>query len=153
SELTGLTRDDVSLGPGAHVRCCGKGRKERCTPLRAQSVAVLRQWLKCQNAPGCSPLFPSRRGTRLRRDAVEQLVKKYAKRAAPRCASLRGKNISPHVLRHTSAMQLLHGGVDRAVIALWLGHESVETTQMYLHADLSIKESPLYHTAPPRTCA
>jgi integrase/recombinase XerD len=153
SEITALRRQDVHLGSGAHVRCQGKGRKERCTPLRGQSAAVLRQWLQRDDAPGSSPLFPSIRGGRLSRDAVERLVSRHASRAAARCASLRGKVVSPHVLRHTSAMQLLHGGVDRSVIALWLGHESVETTQMYLHADMSIKERALARTAPPQTGA
>jgi site-specific recombinase XerD len=153
SELTGLLRDDVHLGAGAHVRCSGKGRKERCTPLRSQSLAVLRAWFKRHDAPGPSPLFPSRRGTSLSRDAVERLVAAHAARAACSCPSLRRMTVSPHVLRHTSAMQLLLGGVDRSVIALWLGHESVETTQMYLHADLSIKERALARTAPPHTGA
>jgi site-specific recombinase XerD len=153
SELIGLTRADVHLGRGAHVRCSGKGRKERCTPLRSQSVAVLRAWLKRHDRGASTPLFPTRSGTSLSRDAVERLVAKYATRAAESCISLRGKVVSPHVLRHTSAMQLLHGGVDRSTIALWLGHESVETTQMYLHADLSIKERALARTAPPRTGA
>lgn len=151
SELIGLTRDDVHLGKGAHVRCCGKGRKERDTPLRAQSVAVLRAWLKECGAAGSAPLFASRRGGALSRDAVERIVSKHAARAARSCDSLRGKAVSPHVLRHSSAMQLLQAGVDRSVIALWLGHESVETTEMYLHADLSIKERALARTAPPRT--
>lgn len=153
SELTSLTRDDVHLGTGAHIRCRGKGRKERCTPLRSQSIVVLREWLKRDDLPGSSPLFPSRRGTSLSRDAVERLVEKYAKRAARSCTSLRGKMVSPHVLRHTSAMQLLQAGVDTSVIALWLGHESVETTQMYLQADLSIKERALARTHPSRTAA
>lgn len=153
SELVGLTRDDVHLGKGAHVRCRGKGRKERNTPLRAQSVAVLRAWLKECGTAGSAPLFSSRLGGSLSRDAVERLVGKHAARAARSCESLCSKTVSPHVLRHTSAMQLLQGGVDRTVIALWLGHESVETTEMYLHADLSIKERALARTARYRTGA
>lgn len=148
SELIQLNAQDVHLGTGAHVRCCGKGRKERCTPLTAQTIAVLRPWMHEHALQPSDPLFPSRRGTRLSRDAVERLVHKYVVHAQESCPSLRGKRISPHVLRHTSAMQLLHAGVDRSVIALWLGHESVETTQIYLHADLSIKERALARVAP-----
>ncbi len=148
SELIGLTVADVILGDGAHVRCLGKGRKARCTPLRPQTVAVLRSWLKRLAAPSTAPLFPSRRGGALSRDAVERLVAKHATAAARSCRSLVGKTVSPHVLRHTTAMQLLTAGVDCSVIALWLGHESVETTQIYLHADLSIKERALARTAP-----
>ena len=150
SELIQLSCQDLHLGPGAHVRCQGKGRKERCTPLTAQSVTVLRAWLKENQLQPSDPLFPSRRGGRLSRDAIERLVKKYVAKAHSHCPSLRGKRISPHVLRHTCAMQLLRAGVDQAVIALWLGHESIETTQIYLHADLSIKERALARTAPAR---
>jgi site-specific recombinase XerD len=150
SEIIELKRQDVHLGTGAHVRCHGKGRKERCTPLTAQTVTVLRTWMQESPAQPADPLFPSPRGGSLSRDAVERLVHKYVAKAQSHCPSLRGKRISPHVLRHTSAMQLLHAGVDHAVIALWLGHESVETTQIYLHADLSIKERALARTAPSR---
>jgi integrase/recombinase XerD len=153
SELVGVTRGDVDLGKGAHVRCRGKGRKERATPLRAQSVAVLRAWLKDCDGDAGSPLFPSRRGGAMSRDAVERIVATHARSAARRCPSLRTKDVSPHALRHTSAMRLLEAGVDRSVIALWLGHECVETTEMYLHADLSIKERALARTAPPKTGA
>ena len=151
SELIGLTRGSVDLGKGAHVHCRGKGRKERATPLREPSIAVLRAWLKECDGDSGSPLFPSRKGGALSRDAVERLVAKYAASAACRCPSLRNKTVSPHVLRHTSAMRLLEAGVDRSVIALWLGHESIETTEMYLHADLSIKQRALARTAPPST--
>jgi integrase/recombinase XerD len=153
SELIGLTRGDVHLGRGAHVRCTGKGRKERCTPLRSQTVVVLRGWLKRQRGDAASPLFPSQRGAPLSRDAVERLLAKHTAEAAEVCPTLRGKTISPHVLRHTSAMQLLQGGVDRSTIALWLGHETVETTQMYLQADLTIKQRAIARTAPPLTGA
>lgn len=148
SEIAALTFGDVDLGPSAFVRCRGKGRKERCTPLRSETLAVLRAWVKTTPADPSTPLFPSRRGGHISRDAIEALVSKHAVVAARTCPSLRAKTVSPHVLRHTSAMQLLHAGVDRAVIALWLGHESVETTQMYLHADLSIKERAIARTAP-----
>jgi integrase/recombinase XerD len=121
SELTGLRRQDISLGTGAHLRCHGKGRKQRCTPLTAQTVAALLAWTRELNAALDSPLFPSRRGTPLSRDAVERLIDKYAHAAAQRCPSLRDKRITPHVLRHSTAMQLLGAGVDTSVIALWLG--------------------------------
>ncbi len=153
SELIALTRQDVHLGTGPYVRSHGKGRKERCTPLTAQTVAVLRAWLKEHPGEGADPLFPTRRGTSLGRDAVEKLVSKYAAIAARGCPSLQGKAVSPHVLRHTAAMQLLHAGVDTSVIAMWLGHEGVETTQIYLHADLSLKERALERTAPLDTVA
>lgn len=148
SELIGLRRQDISLHHGPHVRCHGKGRKERCTPLTTQTVAVLRAWISAQDTNPDAPLFPSRRGTPLSRDAVERLVDKHAHNAAQRCPSLRDKTISPHVLRHSTAMQLLHAGVDTSVIALWLGHESVQSTQIYLHADMSIKQKALDRIAP-----
>lgn len=152
SELTGLTRDDVHLGVGAHVRCQGKGRKDRCTPLTTQTVAVLRVWLaEIRGGSTTDPVFPSRRGTPLSRDAVEGLLAKYTAVAVRRCPSLRAKQLSPHVLRHTSAMQLLQAGVDTSVIALWLGHESAKTTHIYLHADMAMKERALARTAPPST--
>jgi integrase/recombinase XerD len=148
SELIQLNAQDVHLGTGAHVRCRGKGRKERCTPLTAQTIAVLRPLMQEHAQQPTDPLFPSRRGTRLSRDAVERLVHKYVTHARAGCPSLRDKRISAHVLRHTSAMLLLQAGVDRSVIALWLGHESIETTQIYLHADLSMKERALARVAP-----
>jgi integrase/recombinase XerD len=150
SELTGLRSGDIVLTAGAHVRCLGKGRKDRCTPLTRDAVALLRAWLAESAGDLDAPAFPSRRGTRLSRDAVERLVTKYADKAGDRCASLRGKRVTPHVLRHTTAVMLLQAGNDRAVIALWLGHESIETTQIYLDADLSTKERALARTAPLR---
>ena len=148
SELIGLKREDVVLGPGAHVRCVGKGRKHRQTPLRRDAVVALEAWLGTPAGAPTDPLFPSIQGRALSRDAVERLIARYAAAAAERCPSLKGKRVSPHVLRHSTAMELLHQGVDRSVIALWLGHESVETTQMYLHADLRLKEKALSHTTP-----
>lgn len=148
SELIGLTREDIVLGPGAHLRCLGKGRKHRSTPLRRDAVTALQAWLRTQPGTPADPLFPGVRGHSLSRDAVERLVTRYASAAAERCPSLKGKRVTPHVLRHGTAMELLRHGVDRAVIALWLGHESVETTQMYLHADLQLKEEALSHTTP-----
>ena len=148
SELTGLRNQDVELRAGAHVRCWGKGRKQRATPLRPRTVSVLRTWMKeCAGRPE-DPLFPTRRGTPLSRDALAALVAKHATVAAQRESSLTTRNVTPHVLRHTCAMNLLRGGVDRSVLALWLGHEQVETTSMYVHADLSIKERALDRTRP-----
>jgi site-specific recombinase XerD len=148
SELVGLSCQDIVLGTGAHVRCQGKGRKERCTPLRAETAKMLGAWLRERRGRPEDPLFLSTRGAKLSRDAVERLLAKYAAAATRTCASLKRKKISPHVLRHTAAMDLLQHGVDRSVIALWLGHESVETTQMYLHADMRLKEQALSRTQP-----
>jgi integrase/recombinase XerD len=148
SELIGLTREDVVLGPGAHLRCLGKGRKHRQTPLRRDAVLALEAWLRTPPGAPTDPLFPSLQGRPLSRDAVERLIARYAAAAAERCPSLKAKRVTPHVLRHSTAMELLRHGVDRSVIALWLGHESVETTQMYLHADLRLKEKALSHTTP-----
>ena len=148
SEVTALCCQDITLGTGAHVRCTGKGRKERNTPLRKETAAILRTWLKERNVAPTQALFPNARGGRLSTDGVEHLLKKHLATAKQQCPSLNKKHVTPHVLRHTTAMELLQCGVDRAVIALWLGHESVETTQMYLHADLKLKEKALAQTAP-----
>ena len=148
SELIRLNCQHVVLGTGAHVRCLGKGRKERCTPLRPEAAMMLDAWLRQRQGRPEDPVFPSIRGGRLSRDAVERLITKYSHLAARTCPSLKRKNVSPHVLRHSTAMDLLHHGVDRSVIALWLGHESVETTQMYLHADMRLKEKALSRTEP-----
>jgi len=147
SELTALRRQDVTFGTGAHVRCNGKGRKLRCTPLRRDVARVLQAWLReCE--PGAdAPVFPRSRGGRMSEDAVERLVAKHVAAARQRRPSLGSKRVTPHTLRHTAAMRLLQAGVDRSVIALWLGHESMETTQMYLHADLRLKEKALARTA------
>lgn len=151
SELTGLVVGDLELGVGAHVRCCGKGRKQRATPLTTQTVAVLRVWLRERGGCPTDPAFPTLRGGPLSSDAVQWLLAKYVSLAAQRCPSLRHKKVSPHTLRHSCAMNLLHGGVDTTVIALWLGHESVQTTQIYLHAGLALKEKAISRTAPPNT--
>jgi len=148
SELISLRVENIVFGTGAHVRCHGKGRKERCTPLTRQTTAVIRAWLAENRATATDVVFPSSRGTPLSRDAVERLVSKYARSAARRCPSIARKRVTPHVLRHSTAVGLLEAGVDRAVIALWLGHESVETTQIYLDADLAMKERALARTAP-----
>jgi integrase/recombinase XerD len=151
SELTALTRQDIHLGTGPHARCHGKGRKERCTPLTAQTVNTLRVWLAERAGQDSDPLFPSSRGGPLSRDAIERLVSKHTATATHRCTTLRDKKVSPHVLRHSAAMALLHAGVDITVIALWLGHESITTTQIYLHADMTLKERALARTAPTET--
>ncbi len=148
SELIGLNCQDIVLGTGAHVRCFGKGRKQRCTPLRPETARALAAWLRERHALPDVPVFPSIRGARLSRDAVERLITKYTQCAESTCPSLKRKKISPHVLRHSAAMDLLQHGVDPSVIALWLGHESVETTQIYLHADMRLKEKALSRTAP-----
>jgi integrase/recombinase XerD len=148
SELTSLDRSAITFGTGAHVRCRGKGRKDRSTPLTTGTAAVLRSWLK-EPVPQTEVLFPNARGGRLSADSVQYLVRKYAQVAAVRCPTLRGKRVSPHVLRHSAAMELLAAGVDSSVIALWLGHESVNTTQIYLHAHLALKEAALARITPP----
>lgn len=149
SELVNLKCEDAVLqNTGAHVRCLGKGRKQRCTPIGKQTVAVVRTWLKEHKGTGADPLFPSRRGGTLSSDAVQKLVTKYADIASRTRESLKKKRVTPHVLRHSAAVSLLRGGVDPCVIALWLGHESPVTTKIYLHADLSIKEKALMRTAP-----
>jgi len=148
SELTGLTVADVHLGNGAHVSCLGKGRKQRITPLTSETVATLKLWMIERAGHSGDPLFPTRTGTRLSRDGLERRVTRHAATAARICPSLAERKISPHVLRHTAAMRLLHAGVDTTVIALWLGHESVATTQIYVHADLALKERALARTAP-----
>jgi site-specific recombinase XerD len=150
SEFTHLRVEDFVFGIGPHVRCHGKGRKERCTPLTRQTASVMRAWLAENRATATDLAFPSPRRTPLSRDAVERLVSKYTDAAARRCPTLARKHVTPHVLRHSTAVSLLEAGIDRSVIALWLGHESVETTQMYLDADLALKERALARTAPPR---
>lgn len=148
SELTGLRCEDVVLGNGAHLRCRGKGRKERCTPLRKDAVAALRSWLRERNGQPSDPLFPNVRGDTLGPDGVNILLAKHAAKARKQCSSLKKKRVTSHVLRHTLAMELLQNGVDRTVISLWLGHERPDTTQMYLDANLKIKEQALAKTKP-----
>jgi integrase/recombinase XerD len=149
SELTGLTCGDVTLGAGANLRCRGKGRKERCTPLTRPTARVVRDWLTERHGEPTDPLFPSRAGGRLSADAVADLLAKHLATAADRCPSLKAKRVSPHTLRHTAAMTLLRAGVDTSTIALWLGHAGTKATQVYLHADLALKEAALARTAPP----
>jgi integrase/recombinase XerD len=148
SELTGLRNCDVELGSGAHLRCRGKGRKSRATPLRSEVVAVLRTWMKERQGTPQDTLFPTRAGTPLTRDAVAALVEKHAAKAAQHQPSLATKRVTPHVLRHSCAMSLLRRGVDRTVIAMWLGHERLDTVGIYTHADMTIKERALARTKP-----
>jgi integrase/recombinase XerD len=149
SELTALTRADAHLGTGPHVRCVGKGRKERATPLTAHVTRLLRAWLGERGGGPGDPLFPTSRGQPLSRDAVELLVARHAKAAQAACPALCGKTVTPHVLRHTAAMSLLRAGTDITVIALWLGHEHAETAQIYIHADQALKQRALDRTTPP----
>ena len=151
SELTGLRRAHITLTTGPHLHCHGKGRKQRVTPLTRQTAQVLRVWQQERAGNPDDPLFATSRGSRLSRDAVAWLLAKHVATAAHACASLNAKTISPHTLRHTAAMRLLHADIDITIIALWLGHESTQTTQIYLHADLALKERALARTAPPNT--
>jgi site-specific recombinase XerD len=151
AELTALCCHDVHLGTGAHIQISGKGRKQRATPLTKHTTTVLRQWTQERRGQPHQPLFPTSRGRPLSRDAVALLVTKHAGAAARKCPTLTAKNVTPHTLRHSAAMNLLHAGVDSTVIALWLGHESVEATQIYLHADMEIKERALARTTPPNS--
>jgi integrase/recombinase XerD len=151
SELTSLACGDVHLGHGAYVACHGKGRKDRITPLTPGTVTTLRAWLAERGGEPGDPLFVTSRGGPMSHDALQQRLAVYAATAARTCPALAGKNITPHVLRHTTAMRLLHAGTDITVIALWLGHESVTTTQIYLHADMALKQQALDRTTPPAT--
>ena len=151
SELIGLTHNDIQLGNGAHVRCHGKGRKDRATPLTRQTVAVQRIWVVDHDSGPTGPVFATREGRPLSRDAIAKLVTKHATRAAAHCPSIATKTVTPHTLRHSAAMALLHAGVDTSVIALWLGHEDPASTQAYLHADMTIKEKALARVRSPNT--
>ena len=146
SELTNLRREDVRLGAGAFIRCLGKGRKARCTPLRSDVAAYLAHWLSKQPPDPDTPVFPTAAGKAMSSDALQRLVARHVRAAGRACPSLKSKRVTPHTLRHTTAMNLLHRGVDITVIALWLGHESIETTQIYLHADMAMKEKALART-------
>lgn len=147
SELTSLTCADVELGAGAHLRCTGKGRKKRCTPLTKPTARLLQRWITDRRAAPSDPLFPTRVGGHLSRDAVADLIAKYLPAATTKCPTLAVKNVTPHTLRHTAAMELLSAGVDTSTIALWLGHASTKATDVYLHADLALKERALARTA------
>jgi site-specific recombinase XerD len=148
SELIALRVSDVSLSTGPHIRVHGKGRKQRSTPLKAETVAALRQWLHERQGEPEDPVFPTRQGRPLSPDAISKLVAKHTAQAATRCPSLAAKHVSPHVLRHTNAMLLQAARVDIATIALWLGHESIKTTYIYQHADDALKQRAIDRTAP-----
>ncbi|WP_443478368.1 tyrosine-type recombinase/integrase [Novosphingobium aerophilum] len=148
SELTGLDRDAVCLGPSAHVRCLGKGRKERATPITKTAQHALSEWLAEPARLKTTVLFPTIQGARMSSDSVQYLLAKYVGQAAKDCPSLRSKRVSPHILRHSAAMELLAAGVDTTVIALWLGHESTRSTQPYLHAHIAMKEAALARLEP-----
>lgn len=151
SEITSLRQRDVVLGRGAHVRCEGKGRKERCTPLAKPTVVVLKAWINEQGDDESRFLFPSSNGGRLSADAVQHALAKHVAAARSTCPSLAKKHVTPHVLRHTAAMELFQAGVDRSLIAIWLGHESLDTTQIYLDANLQLKEAVLDRMNPVRS--
>ena len=148
SELVNLTPADIELGAGAHVNTLGKGRRQRITPLTKATVTSLKAWLSERRGSDHDPLFPTRTGAALTRDALARRLTKYSDQAARGCPSLRQKTVTPHTLRHTAAMRLLHAGIDTSVIALWLGHQQIETTQIYIHADLALKERALARTSP-----
>ena len=152
SELTGLRCQDIRNGADvAYLHCIGKNRKERTVPLIPQTIKTLTVWLKERHGMPEDPLFPTIRGGRLSRDAVEWLIDKHARTAAERCPTLRSKRITAHVLRHTTAMTLLQSDISTSVIALWLGHEQESTTRGYLHGDLRLKQRAIDRTAPPDT--
>ena len=148
SELTALAVGDVHLGTGAHVSCLGKGRRQRITPLAANTARLLQAWITECAGSNTDPLFPTRRGTPLSRDALQRRIDKYAALAADSCPTLTEKRASPHIMRHSAAMRLLNAGVDIVTVALWLGHQNVATTNTYVHADLALKERALARTAP-----
>ena len=146
SELISLRWHDVVFGTGAHVMCTGKGRKVRCVPLRKETVTAMHAWRKEQDGQPDEPVFPNARRQALSRDGVEYLLSEHTKIASMNCPSLKKKRVSPHVLRHSTAMDMLQHGVDRSIIALWLGHESMETTEVYLHGNLALTEQALART-------
>ena len=149
SELVSIRVCDVCLGASTHIRITGKGRKKRATPLTGETVAIVRQWLTERRGEPSDPLFPTRQGHPLSRHTVGLLVSKHAATAAVACPSLKTKRVTPHTLRHSNAMLLRAKDVDIATIALWLGHESTQTTHIYEHADPALKERAIARTAPP----
>jgi site-specific recombinase XerD len=151
SEIRLLRQENIQFGSGAHIRCFGKGRKTRCTPLRAETAISLNEWIQELGGAPADPVFPSSRGGALSADAIQQIVSRHVASTCLICPSLKGRSITPHTLRHTAAMSLLRNGVDLSVIALWLGHESTETTQIYLHADMEIKKKALKYMTEDKT--
>ena len=153
SELIGLNIADIHAGTGPHVHCLGKGRKERRTPLLPPVLVILGSWIEEHGGPADAPLFTTTTGRRLSRDAIEQRIRVTVTTAAPSCPTLKDKRVTAHTLRHTSAMKLLLAGVDTTVIALWLGHEQISTTNIYIHADMTLKEKAIAKVAPPTATA
>ena len=151
SELTGLTVADIRLGTGPHVRCHGKGRKNRAVPLTAHTRQSVKAWLAERAGNDTDPVFPGRTGNRLSRNAVERLVAKHARTASAACPSMAGKHVTPHTMRHSAAMALVSAGTDISVIALWMGHESLDSSMAYIHADMALKQQALERTAMPGT--
>ena len=151
SELTGLRISDIHLGSGPHVYCRGKGRRDRCTPLTPSTVRTLTAWLAEHGGQPGDPLFPTQAGNPLSRDAVARLLTKYVQLASASCPGLKGKTVSPHTLRHSAAMALVHAGIDPTVIALWMGHASPLSTRPYLHADMQLKQQAADRLTPPGT--
>lgn len=150
SEIIALRREQVRLdaATGAHLELHGKGRKDRVVPLWAETARVLRAWLRERGDQDGDVAFPNARGRALSRDGIDYLLRRAVASAVASCPSLGAKKVSPHVLRHSTAMHLFQAGVDMAVVALWLGHESLETTHVYIEADLATKERALNKLAP-----
>ena len=153
SELIGLSVADIHTGTGPHVHCLGKGRKERRTPLLPAVVGILGSWIEERGGTAEDPLFATTTGRRLSRDAIEQRLRVAVATAAGSCPSLNGKRVTAHTMRHTAAMRLLQSGVDTTVIALWLGHEQISTTNIYLHADMTLKENAIAKVTPSAVAA
>jgi len=148
SELAGLVCQDITLAAGANVHTIGKGRKERRTPLTPPTKATLNAWLRERAGAPEDPLFPTITGKRLSRDAIERRLARHVAVAAQTCPSITTKRVTMHTLRHTAAMRLLLAGNDITVIALWLGHEQISTTNIYLHADMTHKQQAIDRTKP-----
>jgi integrase/recombinase XerD len=149
SEITGLRIADVLLDRAAALHLHGKGRKERVIPLWKSTAAQLRAWLELIDRSPGAPVFPNRGGNRLSRSGAEQRLQTAISKASQRCPSLAARPISPHTMRHTTAMHLLQSGLDITVIALWMGHEDPATTHLYIEADLAMKEAALQRIDPP----
>lgn len=148
SEMTGLTREDLVLKTSAHLQVIGKGRKARSTPLARPTCVVLKAWLREPQKGNQDVVFPSTRGSRLTIHGVQHFLKKHQAKAAQTCPSLTGRRVTVHLLRHTAAMDLFQAGIDRSVIAMWLGHESFESTKVYVEATMAMKEKALAKTTP-----
>ena len=143
SEVTTLKRGQICFGASTFVQLLGKGRKERTVPLWSDTARVVKAWFEELGEDAGPMAFPNARGKALSREGVDDLLQQAIQRAIPACPSLATKHITPHVVRHTTAMHLLQAGVDIATLALWLGHESIETTHVYLQADLARQEQAL----------